>query len=69
MDLSKANLIEFNCINDCISQESVKQAHRKKFPYFQTKTYAVGAKKKHISFEHPNHMFKQMEKKLIAILQ
>ena len=45
------------------------------FSYFSTKTYVVGTQKNRLdetvlcSFEHPKHMFKLMDKKIIAILR
>ena len=37
------------------------------FTYFSTKTYAVGTQKNPLN-EHPKHMFKRMDKKIIAFL-
>ena len=43
------------------------------FYYFSTKTYVVGTQKNRLNetvlFEHPKHMFKQMDKKIITILR
>ena len=55
-------------------RSSINQAPRQEcetenyFSYFSTKTYVVGTQKNHLN-EHPKHMFKLMDKKIIAILR
>ena len=49
-----------------------KSAKLKLFYYFSTHTYVVGTQKNRhneTSFEHPKHMFKLMDQKIIAILR
>ena len=45
----------------------IRVRNEKLFSYFSTKTYFVGTHGD-VSFEHPKHMFKLTDKKIITIL-
>ena len=52
----------------------IRVCNEKLFSYFSSKTYVVGTQKNRLtaqdgSFEHPKHMFKLIDKKIIASLR
>ena len=65
---------EFNTdnLNAYLIRPQDKSVYLKKyFSYFSTKTCVVGTQKNLLidgSFDHPKHMFKLMDKKIITIL-
>ena len=46
----------------------IRVCNGKLISYSSIKTYVVGTQKKDSSFEHPKHMFKLMDMKIITIL-
>ena len=61
-----------NCLQRLSADNNqIRVCNENYFSYFSTKTYVVGTQKNRLndgSFEHPKHMFKTMDKEIIAIL-
>ena len=50
---------------DLLKAPRLERVTENYFSYFSTKTYVVGTQK-NCSFEHPKHIFKRMDKKILT---